>query len=159
MKNKVLLIVMSLIIALGIGVIIYINFSESKLNSSKDKFFLEEKYYGGSDFIKIDKEQFDNIKNTSYVLYIYNNYCNLPIPCHEIFEKYMKKKNISFLSMQYADFKETELHKTVKFAPSVIIVNDGKIVSYLDSAKDEDLDKYQDVDEFTKWIEKYINIK
>ena len=29
-------------------------------------------------------------------------------------------------------------------------------MAYLDAEKDDDLDKYQDLDEFTKWIEKYI---
>ena len=155
-KNKIIIIV-SIVILLLLSVVLFIHYKNKSNNS--DKFYLEDKYYGTSEFIEIDDTEFNKIKNDNYVLYVFNNYCNLPIPCHEIFEKYMKENNVAFLSMKYENFKNTELHKEVRFAPSVIIVKDGKIVDYLDAEKDEDLNKYQDVDEFSKWIEKYIYTK
>ena len=151
-KNKIIIIsLIILILIISIGAYIYL-----KNYKTSNKFYLENKYYGSHEFIEIDNNEFNKIKDGSYILYIYNNYCNLPIPCHEIFEKYMKEKNIAFLKMKYEYFKETNLHKKVRFAPSIIIVKDGKIIDYLDAEKDEDLNKYQDLDEFTKWIEKYI---
>ena len=152
-KNKVIVLVgIFIIIVLSLFILVFFK----NKNNKTDKFYLEDKYYGSSEFIEIDNNEFKKIQNESYVLYIYNNFCNLPIPCHEIFEQYMKEKNIAFLSMKYEYFKETKLHDKVRFAPSVIIVKDGKIVDYLDAEKDEDLDKYQNIDEFSKWIENNI---
>ena len=44
-----------------------------------------------------------------------------------------------FLTIKFEYFKKTKLYKKIKYAPSVIIVNNGKIIDYLDSNKNEDL--------------------
>lgn len=159
MKKNIVIIIMALIVALSTCFTIYLKSNKKEVKPKDTRFKIEEKYYGSDKFIDIDKEGFESIKKESYVLYIHNNYCNMPIPCYQIFESYMEKKNIAFLSMDFKDFKETKLHETVKYAPSVIIVKKGKIVSYLDSAKDGDLEKYQDVKAFGKWFEKYVKLK
>ena len=121
------------------------------------KFYLDQEYYKtGGDFVHITSDMFEKIDFQNYVLFVYNNYCTFSVPCDEIFKEFMEQNNVNFLSMSYEEFKKTNLHETVKFAPSVIIVNNGKIVSYLDSAKDADLDKYQDVDQFESWLDNYI---
>ena len=71
----------------------------------------------------------------------------------------MEKYKIDFLSMPFKEFKNTKYYNKVKYAPSIIIIKQGKIVSYLDANKDKDLQKYQDVHEFENWINKYINTK
>ena len=68
----------------------------------------------------------------------------------------MQKYKIDFVSMGIDDFKKIELYKEVKYAPSVIIINKGKIVTYLDAESDNDSVKYHDENEFEKWISKYI---
>ena len=68
----------------------------------------------------------------------------------------MQKYNISFLSMPFKEYRNISLYNEVKYAPSIIIVENGKIVDFLDAEKDDDLDKYQDVKEFEEWINKYV---
>mgnify|MGYP000092232876 FL=1 len=68
----------------------------------------------------------------------------------------MKKYNIDFISISFDKFKSTYLYETVKYAPSIIIVKDKEIVSYLDANSDEDLDKYQDEEAFESYLNKYI---
>ncbi|MBR3898512.1 MAG: hypothetical protein IKJ43_04475 [Bacilli bacterium] len=121
------------------------------------KFYIEDKYYSKNEFIKISN--LSKVKNESYILFTYNSYCNLAKPCEETFREFMKKYDIAFLSIPYEDFKKTDLYQTVKYAPSIIIVKDGTIVSYLDANSDDDLDKYQDLEVFEKWIKKYIKTK
>ena len=58
--------------------------------------------------------------------------------------------------MSIDEFKKTSYYKTVKYAASVLIIRDGKIVTYLDAEKNSDIEKYQDVEKFTEWVEKYI---
>ena len=156
MNKKVIILIMAFLSALVVVSFLYLINNDNK---KEEKFYLDNQYYDSNEFIEIDLEEYEKIKNNTYVLYVFNNFCNLPIPCHDIFEQYMKEKNVAFLSMKYEDFKNIDLHDKVRFAPSVIIVKNGKIIDYLDSEKDEDLKKYQDAKEFGKWIEKYIKLK
>lgn len=126
---------------------------------TNNKFSLEDKYYQKGEYIEINYKDYNKIKDESFVLFTYNNYCQFSVPCDEVFLSVMKKNNISFLKMPYAEFKKTDLHEKVKYAPSVIIVKKGKIIAYLDSASDSDVDLYQDTEKFENWLKKYINIK
>ena len=123
---------------------------------SKEKIKLSDKYYNEGKYIDIKSNQINKLKNDNYVIFTYNSYCNLEVPCEKIFQKVMNKYKIDFLSIKIDEFKKTYLYKIVKYAPSVIIVKKQKIIAYLDAEKDEDMDKYQDEKEFEKWIKKYI---
>ena len=125
----------------------------------QEKFYLSDEFYNEGNFIKVQSEELSNYNDKNYVIFTYNNYCSLAIPCDEIFQEFMSKNKIDFLSIPFAEFKETDLYKTVKYAPSVIIVKNNKIVAYLDAEKDKDIEKYQDVNKFTEWLENYIYIK
>lgn len=155
MKKKVILII-SCIIVIIVGISLY--FIRSNHNK---KFYLSKEYYGINNFINTNYNEVNSIikDKKSFILFTYNNFCNLQIPCDSIFEKFAKQNKIGIYSIPFDDFKNTTLYNMVKYAPTVIIVNNGKIVTYLDANKDEDIDKYQDIDEFTNWIKNYILIK
>ena len=125
------------------------------------KFSLEKEYYNESKFIAVASEDINTLKEDkkSFIVFTYNNYCMLEVPCDEIFKKVMDKYSISFLYLPYEEMKNTFIYEKVKLAPSVIIIKDGEIISFLDTEKEEDLNKYQDETEFDKWITKYINTK
>ena len=124
-----------------------------------NKVTLDSNFYNKGEFVDIKSEYLIDENPTNYVLFVYNSYCTLKIPCEDIFKEYMKKENIDFLSMNIDEYKKTELYDKVKYAPTIIIVKDKKIVAYLDAESNEDLNKYQDVNEFKSWINKYINVK
>lgn len=153
MKNKKSIIIMVIIIS--IIILTFLGFI-----CKKEKFYLEDNYYtydmkkvSYSDINKLEKEK------KSFILFTYNPYCSLKIPCDKIFEEYAKNKNITILTIPFDKFKKTEYYKTVKYAPSVIIINKGKIITYLDAEKDKDIKLYQDTNKFGNWIEKYIKLK
>lgn len=123
---------------------------------NKEKIKLSDKYYNEGKYIDIKSNQIETLKNDNYVIFTYNSYCNLEVPCEKIFQKVMEKYKIDFLSIKIDEFKKTFLYKKVKYAPSVIIVKKQNIVAYLDANKDEDMDKYQNEKEFEKWLQKYI---
>ena len=52
--------------------------------------------------------------------------------------------------------KKTFISDTVKFAPSVVIINNGKIITYLDAESDADYEIYQDETKFDNWLNNYI---
>ena len=119
-----------------------------------EKFHLNNKYYNEGKLITI--KNLDDLKNDSYILYTYNNFCTFNVPCEDIFKSYMEKYKIDFYGIPFDDFKKTSLYKEVKYAPSIILVKEGKIVEYLDANSNKDLEKYQDTKKFEEWINKYI---
>ena len=154
MKNKKSIIIVKVII-ISIIILTFLGYI-----CKKEKFYLEDNYYtydmkkvSYSDINKLEKEK------KSFILFTYNPYCSLKIPCDKIFEEYAKNKNITILTIPFDKFKKTEYYKTVKYAPSVIIINKGRIITYLDAEKDKDIKLYQDTNKFGNWIEKYIKLK
>lgn len=119
-----------------------------------EKFHLNNKYYNEGNYINI--KNLDDLEKDTYVLYTYNNYCTFKKPCDQVFKEYMEKYKIDFYSMNIDYFKKTSFYSKVRYAPSIILVKDGKIVAYLDANDDKDLDKYQDSKIFEEWINKYI---
>lgn len=140
-----------------ITIIIICLFLSACTNSSK--FSIEKEYYKESKFIDVTSEDIKELKENkkSFIVFTYNNYCMLEIPCDEIFKKVMNKYNISFLYLPYEEMKNTFIYDEVKLAPSVILIKEGEIVAYLDAESNEDLLKYQDTEEFEKWLTSYIN--
>ena len=119
-----------------------------------ERIYLSDIYYNKGEYKEVVSK--DLKTDETYLLFIYNSYCNLEIPCDTIFKEFMEKYKIDILSMTYEEFQNTSLYETVKYAPSVILVSNNKVITYLDANKDEDLNKYQDSKEFGRWLKKYI---
>ena len=124
--------------------------------NKQEKFYLNNKYYNQGEYIKLNSSDLESIKSDSMIIYTYNNFCNLPIHCENVFKEFMDKYKIDFISIPFAEFKKTSFYQDVSFAPSIIVVNNGKVVDYLKADSDNDYDKYQKVDIFEKWINEYI---
>ena len=152
-KKGIIIIISTLIILFGIIIIIKLT------NRKSGDIILDDKYYNKGEYVEVLSNEVNELKDSTYVLFTYNNYCSLPIPCDKIFKQFMEKYKIDFLSITFEEFKKTYLYETVKFAPSVIIIKNGKIIDYLRSDDNDDLEKYQDVKEFKNWISKYIKLK
>lgn len=153
MNKKVLFVIIPLLL---IGIITFV-----LMNNKSEKFSLEDKYYGTGEFIDVSNSELENIikDKENFLLYTYNNYCSLPIPCDSIFGSVMKEYGFNILQIKFSDFKETNLYKKVKLAPSVLIFKDGKLIEFLDAESDNDLKKYQDKEEFKNWLNNYIGLK
>ena len=151
MKKIVIGIIIGIIILCTIG--LFIN-----KNQSNKKIYLTKKYYDNKKqvFLQVDEQEIKKLKEETFLLYTYNSYCKFPVPCDSIFEQFMKDNNITILSIPYEKYKLTDYVKKVKYAPSVLIINKNKVIAYLDADKDEDVNKYQDIEEFTNWVKEYI---
>lgn len=123
-----------------------------------DKVTLDNKYYNNGEFINVNSEELSSLEDDTFILYTYNNYCAFAKPCEDVFKEFMTKYKIDFLSIKFEDFKNTKYYNKIKYAPSIIIINKGKIISYLDPNSDDDLNKYQEFNDFETWLTKYIEI-
>ena len=129
-------------------------------NLTKQKITLESKYYKTGKFIDINGANLNELLNNkeNFILYTYNNFCTFKVSCDEIFNESIKELNITILKIPFDEFKTTSLYNEVNYAPSVILIKEGKIIEYIDPEKNDDLSKYQDKKEFISWIKEYINI-
>lgn len=123
-------------------------------NDGIERIYLTDSYYNNGNFVEVN--DLNNLDNDTYVVFAYNNFCNFSVPCDKIFESFMTKYDIDFIKIPFDKFKETYLYDEVKYAPTIIVVSEGKVITYLDANKDEDLDKYQDEKAFEKWLNNYI---
>lgn len=132
-----------------------------KINQNDDikRIYLSDKYYNKGEFIKIKTSDIEELSEYTYILFTYNNYCTLPISCEDIFQEFMKTYKIDFISIPFSEYKESIFYDKVKYAPSILIIKNNEIIAYLDANSDSDLEKYQDVLEFSKWLDKYVYFK
>lgn len=147
---------MKKLVLLLISIVIIAGCFNKKINQNdnKERVYLSSKYYNKGEFLEVDN--LDSLSDKTYIVFTYNNFCNMSVPCDKIFESFMEKYSIDFLKISFENFKNSSFYNEVKYAPSVIIINNEKIISYLDANKDEDLQKYQDEKEFEKWLNNYI---
>jgi len=157
-KKKIAIIVGFLAFAICLFVIFY-DVSKKPEEKKIEKFYLTEKYYNTGEFIKVDASDLEDFNKDSFILFTYNNFCIFKIPCDEIFQEIMSKDKIDVVSIPFSEFKQTKYYKTVKLAPSVMIIKNGEIVKYLDAESDEDFNRYQEAEEFEKWLDTYIYLE
>ena len=94
--------------------------------------------------------------NDSFVLFTNNDFCIFKVPCDNIFKSVFKDNNMTLFYIRFDEFKKTSLYKKVNYAPSVLLINKGQLITYLDPNSDSDSKVYQSKKEFRKWLEKYI---
>ena len=126
-------------------------------------FRLEDKYYTSSEKGLVELESYDDIEmlmdeKESFAIYVYTPGCTSCAAFKPVLDKYINDNNLKFYTISYPILKESNnpIKDLVKFAPSVIIYNEGKLVAYLDTTDDDHTDYFKNVDNFGKWFETYV---
>ena len=155
-RKAVYVLAITTLVVIGITLAIVLIFSRGK-----NKFYLEDKYYNNSGLTDTSvKSLEDLVKNKkSFILFVYNDFCSFSIPCDSVFDETSTSLNIQILQIPYRDFKTSKLSSKLKYAPSIMIFEKGKVVDYLDAESDDDYDLYQDVTKFKIWLSNYIYIE
>ena len=151
MKQYLKFIIPALVLII-VGVIVFVCTRKVK------PFYLEEEYYNDKAITQITKDDLETLlsEKKSFVLFAYTNVCLFSVPCETVFETSATNMGINILSIPLTEYRETKLYNKVKYAPTVIIIKDGKIVDYLDSNKDEHSSLYQDSSAFESWVHTYV---
>lgn len=153
MKNKYLLI--SIVLIPIFIIVLLVLFRPDQV---KGKIYIEKKYYNNSGLVSTNEGEIKSLLDDkkSFIVFTYNSYCSFSKPCEEVFHSISKELNISILQIPFEEFKNTDLYKTIKYGPSIIIINKGKIYKYLDPNKDEDLNRFQNKEDFSNWLLEYV---
>ena len=150
MEEKIVILLIFLI-----AIFIFVFYNRRK--TIPEKIYLSESYYEKiGEFIEIDFQELETKKKENFILYTYNSYCSLPIPCDKIFKEFVEEYHINFLAISFSEFRKTSFYSQVRYAPSILIIQNQKIIAYLDANLEEDKEKYQDMEKLKDWLEKYI---
>ena len=130
-------------------------------NVPNQKFYLEDKYYGNSDFIEIETSDIEKLINDkeSFALFIYQPACANSSNFEQVLKNFSRSNNIEIYKIAFSDIKDTDLNKHIKYYPSFAIFKKGKMIDYLDANSDKDLKYYKSKDGFTEWFTSYVKLR
>jgi len=127
----------------------------------ENKFSLDEKYYENNEYINLDKDSLDTLieNKESFAVFIYQPLCTASYEFNKVLTEFSNIYQVSFYKIAFSDIKDTPISNYVKYYPSLIIYNKGKVVDYLDADNDKHTEYYKSVEDFAKWFSKYVNIE
>lgn len=155
MKKKVVLwLAILFVLFVTISVILFINKREKA-------FYLEDSYYGTNDMIELKNDELNKLidKKESFAVFIYQPLCITSSDFENILSQFLEDNQTRIYKIAFSNIKETDLGKSVKYYPSFIIYNKGKMVDFLEADKDEDVRYYSSKDEFESWFTRYVKLK
>lgn len=128
----------------------------------ENTFELSEEYYNNEEsLIEISNKELKSLENEkkSFAVFVYLPNCTTSSEFNEVLTDFLEKNQISFYKISGLDTDNTKIGETLKFYPSVVIYNEGEIVSYLRSDNDEDTEYYKSVEGFKEWFTKSVSLK
>lgn len=130
-------------------------------NNNLKPFFLEDKYYGDNAVNEIGIDEINKLidNKDSFVVFVYQPMCIASSDFESVLNDFFLSKKISIYKIAFSDIKDTKIGEKIKYYPSFIIYNKGKIVDFLESDKDEDTVFYTSSEGFEKWFGKYVKLK
>ena len=129
------------------------------INSLAPKNFrIEDDLYAKSEAIDIQKDEYEKLieEKKSFIIMIDKPDCYTTADMRKHMAEFPNDMQFKYYRIMWSQAKESSLHKCVKFAPSVAIIHDGKVVDFLDADSDEDTAKYNESQALQDWIRSYI---
>ena len=137
--------------------------NSSKVNSDNyEKFYLDDKYYDESFLKKISSQELielENNKDSFAVLVHIPGACNSDVPFAPLVEDFINTYNITLYEINFKDINNTQIDDYVKYSPSLVIYDKGKLIAYMDANSNDDLQYYKSVDGIKNWFSKYVYLK
>jgi len=130
----------------------YEGLSETELEKMQDEIYTK--------YAEVINQEIQN--KSSFVIAVMNTYdesCGVVELTVINYLNYLFVENNMFnYEINLTTFKQTSLYDEVKYAPTVIIVHKGKILTYLDQNNNDHIKIYNDEEEFRKWITKNVKL-
>lgn len=133
--------------------------------NNNELFFLEDEYYSNynqeNTFLEIENKELNELikDKKSFGVFIYQPMCISSNDFEQVLADFTNTYEINFYKIAFSNIKDTALGEKVKYYPSFAIFKEGKLVDYLESDKDEDIEYYKSSEGFKKWFTKYVELK
>lgn len=155
MTKKIIKIIILLILLIAL-VILVVN-----LSNKDKKFYLEDKYYEEAKINEIDKNKLESLINDkeSFAVFVYQPMCITSSVFNGLLDEFTNKYNLTIYMIPFSSIKDTNLEKYVKYYPSFVIFNKGKVIDYLKADSDDDTKCYENLSDFEDWFFSYVLLK
>lgn len=155
MKNKVIIFLLILFILIVYTIVTLF------INKKEKTFYLEDNYYKLNNITEIKIDELNKLidKKESFAVFIYQPMCLTSSSFERVLKDFLDDKQISVYKISFSNIKDTDLGKIIRFYPSFIIYNKGKIIDFLEANKDEDVKFYTSKEYFEEWFTKYVKLK
>ena len=106
------------------------------------------------EFIEINADEYEKLvkDKKSFVLLVDQGGCKTADKVREFIKKWAVSNKKRVYRIMFEEMKKTSLHEVVKYYPSVVIFDEGRVANYLRADSDEDTEKYNDEGVFDDWL-------
>ena len=127
--------------------------------NSDRHFRLSDEYYGTSESIDLDKDQYENLiaQKKSFIVIIDKPCCTTTQAMREQMASFPEDMQFKYYNMMWSEVRSSSLHEHVKFTPSVAIIKEGTGLVWLQSDRDEDSEYFNNADALRDWIKSYVS--
>lgn len=127
-------------------------------SAEPQKVTLSQEYLNGYNMGVIDIEGYQALVDDqkSFVVISYIPGCSAQILTY--LKHYAIDHNLAYFYLPWSATRELDLKSSVKFPPTVMIFNQGKLTAFLDSNSNIDAKYYNSEDEFSSWMNFHLNI-
>ena len=126
---------------------------------TNQKIILDEEYYSEeTGLMELSTEEYENLREMkkSFVVFVDQDGCVTADRLREYVQDWSASVGVRAYRMMFGEAKNSSLHEYVKYYPSVVLIDKGKVRMYLRADSDEDAPMYNDYNEFETWIKKWI---
>lgn len=156
-KAKTIISLIIALIAILIGGVVFIGAVSGWFDDPKT--VLDPEYYSKNpELIDLSTADFEKLigDQKSFLVFVDQTDCTTADRLRGYVNDYSAETGISFYKMMFKDVKESSLHQSVKYYPSVVVVDKGKIRGFMKADSDADSDAYNDYGAFKVWLAQYL---
>ena len=107
------------------------------------------------ELVDLTAEEYERLveEKKSFVVVIDQGGCVTAERLKEYAKEFGQERGVKIYRMMFSEMKETTLYDSIKYYPSVAVVAKGRVRAYLKADSDEDAPKYNNYEDFKRWLE------
>lgn len=120
---------------------------------------LEQEYYQSSEMLSLNKAEYEELlaQKKSFVVLVDNPGCTTTQRMREMMANFPDELDFSYYQFMWPEVEKSSLHEYVKYYPSVVIIDDGRVAYYLRADADEDARYYNSAEDLKNWLKQRID--
>ena len=149
-KAKVITTVITVVLILAAGALAIFWANNLPVN-------LDKQYYDNAEIININKDDYEKLiaDKSSFLVMVDNAGCTTTERMREIMENLPQK--FTYYRILWPEAKETNLESYVKYFPSLVVIEKGKVKYYLRADSADDAKYYNNAEDLKTWLDSKIN--